>query len=223
VGFPAGDVYHTTLGGAMYTDRWQIGFWQSVTGMTTIPSATQMNTDAASTGAFFSSDVWNSGAGQSLKPLNAASVNFDIVRNAMYRNGVLVQTGLANIAPVVGTGTTAHSASTALVCTLRTGQAGRSFRGRIYLPATACPVSGSNMQTSVTLSVLIVNLKTFFDHMNVNDINFPGTPTLRVGVLSQVLSTIAPVTTLSVDSKLDVIRRRQDKIGAAATASATLA
>jgi hypothetical protein len=44
-----------------------------------------------------------------------------------------------------------------------------------------------------------------------------------VGVLSHVLSTIAPVTTLSVDSKLDVIRRRQDKIGAAATASATLA
>lgn len=221
--YPAGDLLHITIGGAMAADRWQIGIWQTISGMTSNPTATQLNTDAAGVGASWMAQVWSTAGSQPLKAFNAPATSCDVVRESVYRNGVLTQSGSAALTPIVGTGASPHPGYTCMVYTLGTATSGRSFRGRLYLPWTGGGINGSNLQNASTLSVFTGNMKAFLDALNTTDINLPGTPTLRVVVLSKHLASSAPVTTVKVDSKFDTQRGRQNKAIAAAVAVSTLA
>jgi len=105
---------------------------------------------------------------------------------------------------VTGTSSSVHPNQIACVATLLTGAAGRSRRGRIYLPATGVPLTNGELPEA-NCQEIADGVASFF-----TAINGPGGGT-TVGVASAKLGAIAQVTQIRVDSRLDVQRRRANK------------
>lgn len=101
----------------------------------------------------------------------------------------------------------------AAVCvSLKTDSAGRTKQGRIYMPLGVYGLSSGQLTSGDCTAIatwwrnLIVSLNTAI-----------GGPA-KIGVLSQKLGTIQPVTAVAVDSKVDIQRRRANKQVAVARA-----
>jgi hypothetical protein len=90
----------------------------------------------------------------------------------------------------------------ALVVTLRTGQAGRRKRGRMYLPVTAQALTAHQM-TQAQINAVTSALQDFIQNVD-NGAAISG----NVCVMSQVLGEKTAVTEITADSRLDVQRRR---------------
>lgn len=104
----------------------------------------------------------------------------------------------------------------AVVASLRTGLAGRANRGRSYLPnvATVALASGVVPQMSATATAAIANAVRNYVSGLGNDVD--GGPAV-VASLSQ--GAMVPITSIVVDSKLDVQRSRAQKIAATTTST----
>lgn len=109
-------------------------------------------------------------------------------------------------APMVrtGSGSTAILPNQcALVLTLRTGFAGRRWRGRMYVPINGQALQADSQLDQTTLDGFTTWWKNFFQ--SVNAISPGGV----VSVVSQVgTGNTASVTTVTADSRLDIQRRR---------------
>lgn len=107
--------------------------------------------------------------------------------------------------PIAGTGgTDALDPSTAAVVSLRTNNIGRSYRGRVYLPAFEqgqLTVDGNFNTTSAG------TVKTAFETLQ-SDLGSMGSGSMGLSVFSKVLDTGTDVTEFLVDSRLRVQRRR---------------
>lgn len=119
-----------------------------------------------------------------------------------------------NFAPVItGTGDNMPG-EVALVATLLSGRPGSSNRGRIYLPMTKVAALESSGQVAQT------NLTTIGNAVQqlIQDVNSVvaavGSPN-GVSVISQTKGTAVKVTSVTIDSKCDSQRRREDKIAGA--------
>lgn len=209
--YPSGDVIKYVVGGAIASDDWSCGVWQTVSGLTGNPTTTQMNTDALATLNVFNNDVWSAAtAGQ--KTVNASGTLLSTIKSYLYRNGVLTRQGTASITAVAGTGTAVLPFYTAMCCSLLTDTAGRSGRGRIYLPFTAGALLAATGQMNIgALSGYATNVAAFLTALNTNNTNFPGTPTQQVVVLSKTLGNTFPVTTVRIDSIPDTQHGRTRK------------
>lgn len=101
---------------------------------------------------------------------------------------------------------------TCLVASLRTNFVGRSRRGRMYLPfhevCTSAGMIGTGDPTPTATAVAAM----------LSGVNADGFG--NVAVVSQVLSTPEPVTSVVVDNKPDVQRRRENRISATLVKSA---
>lgn len=100
---------------------------------------------------------------------------------------------------------------TALVATLLTPKAGRSGKGRIYLPMLALGGLLDDRMTGATQSDLAQQMSGFLSAMN--QISTPTAGPFRIAVQSRKGAGIpAPVTGVSIGDVLDTQRRRRNKV-----------
>lgn len=133
--------------------------------------------------------------------------SLDTVRTEYRESGVLLQAAEATGVPIPGTGTATRPPQVAVVCSLLTGRPGRSYRGRIYWPATAGPTLGTNGMMAPSLAVTMAGqfaeaLPQFGERSFGYD--------LMPGVYSPKLDEFTVVSSVSVGTALDTQRRRRD-------------
>lgn len=88
--------------------------------------------------------------------------------------------------------------------TTLTGQAGRSFRGRFYIPATGLQITAGDLQFTDNGATLLSGVAGWLvDQRTSNSWN--------ACVVSTVRSTSTPITQLRTDSRPDVQRRRANR------------
>lgn len=101
-----------------------------------------------------------------------------------------------------GTGVGLNALQIAMVVTLRTGLAGRSRRGRMYLPAQGILPTVNHVWSTTQVSNVVNAVAAVFTQMNVT------TDAPRVCVVSQTLGQAFVVTDVDADQRADVQRRR---------------
>lgn len=143
-----------------------------------------------------------------LKGIIDASCGYDSVKTYHYPTGGPNATYLGTAAFTTGVGTSVAPLLTnqsAIVASLRTQLAGRSHRGRMYFPCTAATLP--NHQGATTLPGNVApDVAGFFGDVKVN-----GTVGIPV-IVSQVAGgSYTPISSVIVDSRLDVQRRRANK------------
>jgi len=144
-----------------------------------------------------------------LKGLMDATCGYDSVKTYHYPTGGPAATYLGVSAIASGAGNSAAGQLTlqsAMVASLRTQLAGRSHRGRMYFPCVSGALT-SHQHTNPTVSNVAADVAGFFSDVKVN--SSVGIPV----VVSQVgAGSYTPITQVIVDSRLDVQRRRANKI-----------
>lgn len=131
---------------------------------------------------------------------------YDHVRVYSYPNGGprAEFVGEAPITSGVGTGAGDLPNQCCIVATLETGLAGRRHRGRVYLPANAQQLTtgqAASGDPALYASWMVQFIRA------VNSAVAPG----FVVVLSQVAGSAQRVTAVTVDSRVDIQRRRADR------------
>lgn len=103
----------------------------------------------------------------------------------------------------------------AVVASLKTDHAGRSARGRMYFPLNAADLS-SNQLTSTVIGSLASDLAAYFGALKTGAITPSGSGVFAV-IASGKTGSVYPITSVTVDSKVDTQRRRAMKIAPAFT------
>ena len=112
-------------------------------------------------------------------------------------------------APIVGgAGTSANQALPLQVCvvaSLLTQAAGRSGRGRMYLPASAAAMTTTHQLDHTLCTNVASDLAAFFAGVNDEEVGQPS-------VVSQKgAGAIGPIGTVRIDTRFDIQRRRANK------------
>lgn len=92
----------------------------------------------------------------------------------------------------------------AIVVTLLTGLAGRSFRGRLYLPCTMQDLDTNHQMEEAVAATLASNWASILHDVDFNNAGHPV-------VVSTKLGTATGISSVRVDTRLDVQRRRANK------------
>jgi len=221
VAVPNSPLYRISIGGAIANDTWSINLWGDGAGTSSTPSVGNMSDFAIEVFTDFDTAVWSAGTAP-LKQANATSVNLSFCNVEYYFGGVIAQSSPNTFTPIVGTGTSNHPGYTCLVATLLTGLAGRSRRGRVYLPATALGVSATTLQQNGSPISYAQHMALWLSTFNSLPGNLPGDPAVPAVVVSRTTSAFNPVTSVRMDSIFDVQRGRQNKFIAATTVSANV-
>jgi len=208
--YPSGDIVKYVIGGTAASDTWSIGIWQSLSGLTGTPTPAQMNAAALSRLNGFNTGVW-SAATNPLKSANSPAVALGFCKSYLYRSGVLTAQGSSAITPVPGAATYTIPLFSAMCTTLLTGVAGRSYRGRLYLPLTGVVASSTTGQIGATQQGIITNLGSILTGYGPDDNLYPGDPTSFAGVLSQSRGAITKIQSLRADSLYDTQHGRTNK------------
>lgn len=155
--------------------------------------------------------------GGTVLPLDVLSLFGDAVVITTIRTeyigteGQLLQAAEVNLAdPIEGVGNATKPFQTSTVTSLLTGRPGRSYRGRLYWPTLAMPVSTTTLRIpSSTRDQFATQMAEFLSDTQQGA--FAGAP-LRLAVVSQTQNTMTPVTQIQVGDVLDVQRRRRDSL-----------
>lgn len=199
------------LGDIATSQTWSVGIWSSVA---TTGTPTAANLDSALTNVTtLLGNFWASFAA-----FNAATLRWTGLSAYFYPSGATHATLIAKhtLTPQLGSGTAYHSPRTSLVVSLLTGAAGRSRRGRIYVPFTAATVQSTLQAPTATCDTVAAGAGAMGSALNAVSLGGPwgnGPWNLR----SDKLGASFPISQASVNSKLDTQRRREDKIAAAYT------
>jgi hypothetical protein len=119
--------------------------------------------------------------------------------------------------PIPGSGSTILPTQCCLVCTTRTGHAGRSYRGRSYMPLTASALPANNEVLLTTATNVANAYQALIGSCNGYTNPTESLDSMTFVVASAKLSSLLPVTSIDVDSRVDIQRRRADKIAPAFT------
>lgn len=115
--------------------------------------------------------------------------------------------GQANFAsPVVGTASAQMPLQVSMCVTLLTGVAGRTNRGRMFLPANGAPLNLSQFTTTQVDSVCLA-VATFIKNWN----SAHGAAFGNIGVVSSTRGSSRKMTAVKVDSRPDIQRRRANR------------
>jgi len=106
-----------------------------------------------------------------------------------------------------------------MVVSTRTALSGRTHRGRLYLPASGTTLDTTHRFANPLLGQVADAMKAMFDAVN----DFVVPVGLVVSVLSQKDSDSEFVTSISIDSKPDVQRRRENKMAPGLTETRAIA
>lgn len=197
---PVGTVKVVVNGSLPTPEKFAWSFWMGSTPITTQAAA---NTLAADLVTMFAST-----AKPNLLAYIANSGSYDSIKVYCYPSGGPTATviGTASISTGAGTGTgNPHPLQTALCVSLRTAFAGRRNRGRFYLPLTARSLTAHQLILADCADVAGA-VAAFFNAINAN------ASYGDVSIVSQVGSgLVTKVTSVIVDSRPDVQRRRSNR------------
>lgn len=216
---PSGDILRIVVGGKMGADTWSIGSWRLYSGMTGTPTPAQMNANAAAWLGTFNSLVWSPASG-GLKLINQLGVDLSTCTTYMYRAGQLAAQGTASQTAVAGSAGSSHPGYVACAVTTLTNAAGRSKRGRIFIPVQSGTIDANSLQFSGGISTVVTNLASWM--ATGTDTTLPGSPTGSPIVLSRTTSSTAQITSLRADSIPDTQHGRTNKLVAVSRWTATV-
>lgn len=142
---------------------------------------------------------------------SAASIT--TVRTEHWADGVMTMAAeFIPSAPIVGNGGPNKPYHTALCASLRTGKPGRSYRGRMYLPALALGVSLTDARIpSATSTTLSTQIAAWLTAVGVQG-SFLGRTRAEPCIVSKVKQERTTVKTVAVGDVLDTQRRRRDSL-----------
>lgn len=194
---PAGSWRVVLEGTLRGTQDFATGFWLSGAAYTNHASMQTL-----------SDSIRDSCVSQFLGHANKVATNVDVFKRIrLYAydgsGGAALDTCESSIPDANGRGISTDGTlplQTCMVLTLRTARSGRSYRGRMYLPACGTALSDHEF-SPLLVDEIGGGLKHWFDA-----INAANTPT--VSVVSQKLGSAEFVTSVSVDSLPDIQRGR---------------
>lgn len=215
MGIPANTLRISIAGKIALTDVWNCSLWLRPVGEATAPTN---GADAATLLATLCGGTeWTNLKAAILANMRSIDT---IATQTMYSYAASGTTATASAQQAdagVGTGSAmTHPPQVCQVLTLLTGVAGRQHRGRIYLPATGVAVSSTTELATDTLSTVRSTISLW------NKRNALLTLGWAMYVVSQTATSSLPVKTVRADNKLDVQRRRANKLIADATASTAM-
>lgn len=197
--------YRVTLSGGLAsgTERWSVGAWFSDPNQIAPPTPADVQGWATAVAAAIPTAV-----GGALRNALSTSGTIDLVNTYWYPS-LSAAAGLSGSAPLAftGLGTAIHPLPTAMVASLKTGRAGRRYRGRSYWPAVGLTVDASGKFTSADTTAIPQRFKDLF--VAIEDA-WPATGSLELVVASKVADEVTPVTSISVGNVPDTQRRRRD-------------
>jgi hypothetical protein len=217
VGIPSGVMKNTYSGNLPNGEQWQFGIWfqgnlPTSNAAAAVASDLEMTNEAGSG----TSSVWNV-----LKAFVPPSISLTSVRVDSYNSGgpSVAFSGQSTHAAVPGTASTTQLLpnQVALCLSLISNTAGKSGRGRIYLPVSV--VSGiyslnNGLFVSAGLTSLLTALRQKFQ-----DYAAAG----QVAVVVSRLHTIAhPVAVVRADTRPDIQRRRANRMTGLSSVSLTV-
>lgn len=209
--FPAGSTHVVLVGTADDgVEEFNVGFW--------VDSAPVDSSAAAN--AFCASIIAVSGFASllvRLKALLTPDCRYTQVRSYTYLGGSeqASYVGFANITAGQGTGSNSAPLQVSMVVSLLTAFAGRRSRGRMYLPASGLAYDNHQFESTVVTQVA-TEMGNFLT--NVSAISGVGS----TSVVSRTAGTSTPITSLRVDSKPDIQRRRAGSQAATSAATAVV-
>lgn len=198
----------TAPGGEIF----ETGFWMKVNSALTLSNVNDLATDLAA--------KFGSTARLPLAKLIYSDTTYRSVKVYGYPSGGPTATyvGEDSINGGGGSGPGTMPLYVCMVASLRTGVSGRSYRGRMYLPANGAQLAVSHRWEGTLAADACNGLAAFFQAINGSD-----TPAgAQVVTLSQKLGTWLEVNEVSVDAKPDVQRRRENKMDAGTIAVAVV-
>lgn len=142
---PNGTMRAVFSGPVSTQDTWSISLWFTFGELAGLPSQSELNSIATTFLNRFTTNLWSSGH---LLPAIAPATSLTTCTLYWYDGtsaSAAVQ-ALATQTAIPGTGSQGNPAYTALCVTLETTHAGRSGRGRIYLPLTGMSLSTTTLQ-----------------------------------------------------------------------------
>jgi len=183
---------------------WESGFWMNDTGVTNESTA---NAQAEIVGAELNASDSSGALRIWLANLTGTGVTFEYVKCYAYTGG--------STAAFIGTytlPTPREGGATggrmpnqvAAVVSLRTGFSGRRNRGRMYLPLNEVALGADGNIDSGLVDTVLTAWATAFTDLNAGDAG-------KVVVVSQVGDSFKPVTSVVMDSRPDIIRKRANK------------
>lgn len=200
---------HINWGGAVGPGVWSAGVWFQVSDIS-VPALTVQSlvADALSSFAAF----WTG----AMAVLNSPATSYNTCTGYLYRPGQTAAAASHSAtlqAPSFGTGTASSAASTSAVITLQTDTAGRSGRGRIYVPATAA-LAGLDDEYQLD-HTRVTNAANAFaaclDSLKNGNESAFATP---IPVVRSVTQTAAhTITSVRMDSRPDRVEHRETAIG----------
>jgi len=206
---PEGAARVVLSGTAPNSEIFETGFWVAATNLTT-----RTNTQAFAAAVQTS---MQSTAFAGLVPLISSDTRYTSLKVYSYPSGGPTATyvGEAPIVSMVGTGSGAAPLYQCIVLSLRTGISGRSFRGRMYLPATGTALTSAHRLPTAPVAAAVLGVGNWFNAINA----FTGDLTASVSVVSQHLTEHFDVNEVTGDDKPDVQRRRENKMDRGTVAS----
>lgn len=208
---PLGYSRHVLSGHLPNGEKFQTGFWVSEA-----PSDAAATTADAQAVATYLNAHW-ADVGSPTSHLSAGG-QYELVTVYSYPSGGpdASYVGTAALTGGSGTGTQSYPDQCSMCVSLHTGLSGRTHNGRMYIPYLAGGALSAGQIGSSLLNNYATWWKTTFD-----GINSAVSPGFTV-VLSQKLGTAQRVTSLSIDSRMDIQRRRADREVVSYKATATL-
>lgn len=180
---------------------WNTGFWLSGTAFAT-------SQDCADAASSVHTNAVSSGFKTALAPCIGFGANWNKVTVYSFIDGGAHAAHVGSFDVPSGAGSSATGANgilqTCCVASLHSDTAGRRGRGRMFLPAAGIPVSGGHFNSSI--NVLADGLASLFTLLNgLTDVSW------TVAVLSNADSASRPVTSVVIDNRPDVQRRRANR------------
>lgn len=215
-------VARLTIGGTLIANqRWSIGVSLVQSGALTTPSAAEMGSFAQQAYADFLSAAWNTAASgaQALNAVVGSASNVDQARAYFYGTSSTAQVvGQSTGAAVPGATSRTQPGQVAIVCSLLTGLAGRSNRGRLYLPNGTINTGADGNLSTALLQGIANSIANWLSLLRTRSL---GGSTV-IPVVASATGPGVPITTVRVDSVADTQRRRRDKIAPTVTRTASL-
>lgn len=112
--------------------------------------------------------------------------------------------------PVGGARAAIHPYQTAQVVTLLTGRPGRSYKGRLFLPALSRELDATTLRVNSVVNPLIAKDMAVWLESVAQAL--PGAVRIQPVVFSQKMNVATPVTAVSVGNLLDTMNRRRDAL-----------
>jgi hypothetical protein len=196
---PSGATKVVIAGSGAQTEIFETGFWL-------IGADVSSAADANLLCASISEIIADSGDHETaVSNLLNADFQYDEVRSYTYTgSSTATWVGRADMS-ISGSSASRGPLQQCVVATLLTGLSGRRNRGRMYWPASGLATQTGYQVSASVVTALSQQLADIFNEINGNEA--AGV----VSVVSQTGSTSHPVTSVRVDSKPDIQRRRANK------------